>query len=585
MIIEQPVPAAGRPPATSLTPRTEVTVVAVLALAIAAGIVVATTLLQGRGSPLGAAARYVPADAVIYLEADLSLPAGQRENLRAILERFPALDPSDVLSEALADTLDDALAGASTPFDYSNDVAPWFDGSLAFALLDYPLNADPTQFRMPGAAGFLGVRDSAAAARFADDLRRELEAQGNTFSSADHHGVTIWSLDLDPSSFFPMSDVSFAYALTDGQLVLASGREPVEAVLDAARGARERLVDVSEVADLLATLPAERVGAAIVNGAAMLADLRAELEATQPELAEALQAYLAALPPYSVASVRFDQDAVLLDSAAGLGEGAFRPVNGPRPLAERVPDDAILFADASSLGAGLEQAMAAMRSMLAVGPMGEEQMVSLEQVEAALGAGLTELVSWIGSGAVVAGWEGEEPYFGLLLEAEDPDAARRRLDQLRALAELASQEGGGDVQVTTEDVGGVEVTTLRFGDTGSMLLGTFDVVVEYALDGDVAILGVGDRYVRDALALDAGSSLAASDRFAAVVDRFGGADNAGVMFLDLAGLREAVETATDVDGEPGYAEARPNLLPFDYLGGVICADGGWAVSRMGLVLR
>jgi hypothetical protein len=425
--------------------------------------------------------------------------------------------------------------------------------------------------------GLFGVRDSAAAAELTETLRAELAEEAASFTSSEHDGVTIWSLDIDePVSGFgmPMAGVGFAYAVTDDQLLLANGSETIVAALDA-RSAQS-LAESDDVRHLLDALPDERSGVAVVNSAAMMAELRSELEAAEPAMAEMLEAYLDAVPPVSVGSLSFADDAVLLDAAAGLPQGDLRPENSERLLAERLPADALFFADGSRLGPALEQMLVAMKASLALGPMSDEQLDEVDQVESALGAELEELVSWIGDGALAGGWDGDQPWFGALLQADDADAAARRLNQLGALAQLAAGEGGSGITVSTESVDGVEVTSVAFVAEGF----TF----QYALDGDLALLGVGDGFVEAALVQDAGASLAESDRFTAALDRFGGGNDAGSFFLDLAGLIEAVESTVGTD-DPGYAEVRENLLPLDYLAGVTRVEGDRAVSRLGLVLR
>ena len=67
----------------------------------------------------------------MYMEADLSLAPSQQDALRAILARFPGTDPDAVTGDGLAETLDDALAQGDAPFDYTNDIAPWFEGTVA----------------------------------------------------------------------------------------------------------------------------------------------------------------------------------------------------------------------------------------------------------------------------------------------------------------------------------------------------------------------------------------------------------------------------------------------------------------------
>ncbi|HEX2194337.1 MAG TPA: DUF3352 domain-containing protein, partial [Candidatus Limnocylindria bacterium] len=339
---------------------------AVVLLAVAIGVVLGGVLVDGtRTATLTRSSEYVPASAVMYAEARLDLPGTQRANLRALLERFPAADPDAILGEALATTLDDALADADAPFDYSHDVAPWFDGTAGVAILDYPLNVDPSEVQLPSAVGLFGVRDPEAALGLAEDLRAEIEAEGATFTSSEHAGVTIWTLDLEQTETpMPVEGEGFAYAVADDQLLLSNGDAAIRAALDAEAG--ESLAEAEGVADLLDALPDERAGTFVVSTAAMMAGMRAELEAAQPGLADALAGYLDAVPPVMVGSVSFAPDAFLADSATALpANESLQPVNSERGLAARVPADAIFFADGSKWGPYLEQAILTLKATLA----------------------------------------------------------------------------------------------------------------------------------------------------------------------------------------------------------------------------
>ncbi|HEX6127544.1 MAG TPA: DUF3352 domain-containing protein, partial [Candidatus Limnocylindria bacterium] len=241
---------------------------AVAVLAAAVGLVLGSVLVTSGAAPLARAADYVPADAVMYFEARLDLPGTQRANLRGLLERFPAADVDAILGDALADTLDEALASGDAPFDYSNDVAPWFDGTMAVAFLDYPLNMDPGQPQLPSTLGLFGVRDAAAATQLTDTLRAELESQADaTFNSTEHEGTTIWTLDVSEAELgMPISGAGFAYAVTDDQLLLANGREVIVAALEAQSG--DGLADADEVSQLLDAVAEQRSGLMVVNSAA-----------------------------------------------------------------------------------------------------------------------------------------------------------------------------------------------------------------------------------------------------------------------------------------------------------------------------
>lgn len=577
MITEQPT---THEPTRSTVDRWRVLIIGVVViLAIAIGAVLGSVLVARGGAALGRAAEYVPADAVMYMEARLDLPGAQRENLRAILERFPSADADAVLSEALAETLDDALASGGAPFDYSNDIAPWFDGGVAIAFLDYPMNMDPANPQAPSLLALFGVRDPAAAAALADEVRGELEAQGATFTSSDHSGTTIWALEIDPEAMAMMSLGGFAYAATADQLILGTGEVDVAQALDV-EASGDTLAGRNDVSQLLGSLPEERVGISVVNSGAMLDEMRAELDSLQPGMAELMAPYLDAAPGIEVASLQLAPDALLLDSVSDLTDGLYTPENDSRSLAEAVPADAIFYADSANLGPALEAFVSAMKASLADVPQGEAALEQLDQVESALGADLEELVSWIGAGGVTAGWDGEQVYVGMVLEATDPSAAERRLSQLRSFAELAALDPSSGITVQTDTVDGVGVTTIR---ATPGLETPIAPVLQYAIDGDRVLIGLGDRFVSDALNLDAADSLATSERFTTAIDRFGGQDNAAAMYLDLTGLRTAAESV--MGNAPGYADVKPDLEPFDYLAGVSRVSGGRITSRSGLVLR
>jgi hypothetical protein len=91
--------------------------------------------------------------------------------------------------------------------------------------------------------------------------------------------------------------------------------------------------------------------------------------------------------------------------------------------------------------------------------------------------------------------------------------------------------------------------------------------------------------VEVALTLDPASSLAGNDRFDAAVGRFGGGDNAGAFYLDLARLVDTVRAEMPPEATSGMDELWLNLAPLDYFAGVTRVEGDRTVSRMGLVLR
>ncbi|HEX5579884.1 MAG TPA: DUF3352 domain-containing protein, partial [Candidatus Limnocylindria bacterium] len=454
MITDQVAPRAPEP-TTSVT-RLQVAVIAAVAvLAASIGLVLGLTVMEGRSSSLAPAAGYVPSSAAMYMEADLSLPAGQQASLQAILARVPG-DKDAMLGAALAETLDQALAQDNAPFDYSNDIAPWFEGTVAVALLDIP--ADMQDPKPPAAAALVGVTDPAAAAAFAETLRDAAANDGATWTSSESNGFTIWVAESAAGTEF-FGEEGLAYAVTDDQLVMAPTRATVEALL-AVHAGGDSLAARDDVRDLAAQLPTDPAGVMTVNVRATLDAMRQQMGAADPTIGEMLDRNLASVPDMVVSALSFEDDAIRVETAADLPASGVVPANTRRSLAASVPADAVFFADASNLGASLTSGLAAARDQLEAGGASGE-LDGLQQVEAALGGRLDELLDWIGGGAVAAGWDGEQPYLGLVLEVTDAEAADERLRQLQNLLGLATLDPSAEITVSTDTVAGVEVTSIR----------------------------------------------------------------------------------------------------------------------------
>ena len=588
-MITEPVVPTQAPRTTSTVNRRQVAVIAAVAvLAAAIGLVLGLSVMQGRGSSLAPAASYVPSGSLMYVEADLSLSTSQQDALRAILARFPGTDPDVATSDGLAKALDDALAQGEAPFDYTNDIAPWFEGTVAVTVLDQPI--DPGNARPPATGVLLGVSDPGAASSFAEDMRSMVEADGGSFSSSDAGGATVWTLDVAPDGSGSDMEAGFAYGLTDDQLVLGTSRATVETLLAVHRGNGDSLADRSDVGDLVDRLPADRAGVLTVDIAAAMEAMRAQMGDTDTELRDLLDKQLASLPDVVVSSLSFEDDAIRVDGAMSVPADP-APANTSRSLAGSVPNDAIFFADASNVGANASSQLARLREQLESGGAAGE-LDQLQQIEAALGGRLDEMFTWIGGGAVAAGWDGEQPYVGIVLEVTDTDAATDRLRQLQNLLGLATMDPSAEVKVSTETVAGVEVTSIRFTTTTPDMSGDnadsaeMEAVIQYAMDGEHVLIGVGDQFVGRALQLVSGESLADDARYTAAINRFGGADNAGAFYLDLAALRETVEAEAGDMLPPEYAtDTQPYLEPLDVLAGVTRVENGALVTRYGVVLR
>ena len=134
-------------------------VAVVVLLVVAAGTFAATRLL-GSGPPRDAAARLVPATALLY--AHLSTDPDRDED-RALLESLGRFSALGALEERLGDAV-------GQDFDLGRDVRPWLGDEAAFALLD-------TASTRADSLLLLSVRDRARADAF---LERAAGSRGTT---------------------------------------------------------------------------------------------------------------------------------------------------------------------------------------------------------------------------------------------------------------------------------------------------------------------------------------------------------------------------------------------------------------------
>jgi hypothetical protein len=561
-----------------------IAVVAVLAIAI--GAAAGSVLLVSRAAAVGAGSSYVPASAPLYFEMRLEASDAQDGALREMLGHFPPIEGIDLdlpLYGQMAERIDELLAEEGADVSWSSDVAPWFDGRIGFAVTEIPLEAMngamPTEeTAMPGMVVLVGVTDSTAAAASIDRLIAESD-DAPAFTEQSHGDVTI-----------RLSDDDGAYALTDDQLLIAPSAEDVIAALDARESGADTLAEAEEITRLTDALPSDWLAFGIYDFSDIMSAAISQGASASPGMAEAFGALLEHQPLRGAMAVTAAGDRLAVDVVTDAPTGPFAAENAERDLADEIPADAIYYAEAGNLGTTLAAVIEPLKDTMAGMPGGEDQV---DTVEAALGADLEEMVSWIDDGAIAIGFDGQEPYGGIVLVPNDMDAADRRLGQLASFAGLAALDPESGVTVEESTVGSVTVTTIRWEDPNAldeMLPAPTGIAVQYAITDDRALIGLGGTFVGRVLELEPADALASVDRFTSAIDDLGGASNAGVGWLDLVGAREALEEYLlprlgMLDAESFYAsEIRPWLLPLDRIVSVTRLEGDVLVQRGALLV-
>lgn len=569
---------AARPGVWRIIP---IGLVAVLAVGI--GTAAGAFLLNGRASGAGAAATYVAADAPMYIELRLDPSEGQDAALRDFLGRFPAIEGLDLdrpLYDQLSEVIDEQLAGQDeVELSWATDVEPWFDGNVAFAVTDIPIEAmaspiDPMAMPdPPGMLAVFGVTDAAAARATIDRLLADADAE---LDESSHLGVTIRSHDDEG-----------AFAVTDDAVLVAPDAAAIVAALDTHADPDAGLAATDQLASAIDALPADWLAfSAFDLSGIMAAGFADAADGEDAAAAAAVQALIEHQPMRGAMALTAQGDRMAIDGVSDAPTGPFAVENADRGLASEVPADALYYVESGNIGEALGAVLEAVRDAAGTDPEAAEQ---IEMAEAALGAELPELVAWIDDGAIAAGWDAAAPWAGVILVPSDVDAAERRLGQLATFASLAGLDPSSGVSVTESEVAGETVTTIRWSGPddleaiGEPMAG--GIVVEYTVTDDRAIIGIGDGFVGRTLELDAADSLSANARYSSTIDELGGTTNASVVWLDLAAAREAVMAALepmtgvmDPDGEFA-AGVEPWLLPLDRFASVSLLEGDVLVQR------
>ncbi len=558
----------------------------VAVLAVGMGAAAGSFLLAGRADAVGGGASYVPASAPFYVELRLDASAEQDAALREVLGRFPAVEGLQLdapLYDQLGDHIDEMLADDDTEVSWAADVAPWFDGRIAFAVLDIPVESMsgdmPSADEAPPMVALLGVTDRTAAEASIDRILAEADVP-LTFTEQSHAGVTIHS-----------SSDEGAYALADDQLLLAPRAEDIVTALDAHADASTTVAEVDEITALTEALPDDWLAFALYD----LRDVMvAALEAAateEPEMAETFGTLLDSQPLRGAFALSAAGDRLALDVATDPPSGELAAENVDRGLADEVPSDVVYYSEAGNIGASFTALIQPMKEAMAATPEAQEQIATME---AALGGDLEDLVSWIDDGAIAIGVEDGEPYAGLLLVPNDLDAAERRLSQLASFATLAGLDPESGVTVEESEIGSQTVTTIRWqggsATSDPMMPVPGAISIQYTVTDDRVIIGIGESFVGRALDLDAGASLGVEARFSEAIADLGGPSSTALTWVDVTAARQAIEAAMgpaiamfDPTGEY-QAQFLPWLEPLDRVVSVTRLEGDVLLQRGALLV-
>jgi hypothetical protein len=295
--------------------------------------------------------------------------------------------------------------------------------------------------------------------------------------------------------------------------------------------------------------------------------------------------YEQVVPAWSAVEVRAEDGNLVFESVLPHSTVLGETTNRVDPIAAMAPADTVFLGTGSDIGVRMQ----AIRDLFAAEPAFEEVLGQIDQALGIVG-GFDAATGWIGDVGIAVTRQGEAVDGGLIIEPTDAASAERLFTSLRSLIEVGA---GGMLTFEQEDYNGttivsVDLTQLAGMGAGmggldpSMLPSDFELELAWAVADDVVVMGVGPQFVKDVLDARTGESLADQPRYTALIDA-AGAENAGVLWLDIAGIRGMIEPLLPAEATAEYErDLKPYVEALDAFGGATVV--GTDVDRVILYL-
>ena len=506
---------------------------------------------------------FLPATSLAYAEARLDFPGDQRDQLMAFLGHLPGFADPAAFDTKLDETIDQLLGGGEAPISWSEDIKPWFSGQVMFGMPELPELSTTITSKSATAAAASGINALGVTDRAALDaaLAKLLGSMGDAVTSEEYGGTTV-------STVANADGTLTALAPTDDLLLFSNDAALVKGSLDVLSGSEPSLADDPGFQAAIAALPADRVGAFVLDIAQLkdaLGPLLEEQLATQPEMAASapqILALLEFLPPTLTGYIRVDADHLTFRLDAPIADSAPAIAVRSTDLASKMPADTIVYLESRDLGVAIKALVEQLKPLLA--QQGNDD--ALAQIEALLGTGLESYLDWVGDIAIGASVGASGPSVGLAATVSDETVGQKRVDSLVTLIRLISvSRDPSPVEITQEDVNGVTITTITLTDASGMTQRLpVEAKVSVAVGDGHLYIGLGD-FVTDALSRDPAESLAASPGYTKALDAVG-EENAGILYADVASTLSFATLLTGSDDREMFdSQFKPYADALDFI--------------------
>jgi hypothetical protein len=462
-----------------------------------------------------ALAETVPAESVMYVDADLNQTSEQWTQFYALLERAGLSD----LAEDQADVSPEEVGDLAEMYEYTGEAAIVItspDGLTSEAFSEVTEGAmdvteDPLAVADSAPEGMVAVFQpddpEALHASFVENIENRAEEFGGAAETSEYNGVTItsWESTTEDSG-------SMATALADGTVIVSWAPEELEVVIDTINGDVESLATSESFQSVAGAFTTESISFGYLDATTIAAEAAEE----DAQLADAMAGYDVSATGYFGWNLYVDDLGFRMDTVV-MSEDGITPTLLDPTLAGRIPASSLLFVNGTDIaGSGLSEALGVFLQLALAdtGSMDVSTPVATPSVEDVY----AELETQIGfniNDDLIAQLDGEwalaasaeqifsaEPQFDVVFVSEVADEATvtDTTEKIEFLVSASVDEES--VSVTDREVEGGTVTTVTLIDAmgpgvptiiewavidGEFLIGMNNGVDSY-LDGNVEAL-------------------------------------------------------------------------------------------------
>lgn len=562
--------------------RWTVALVATVALVVSgSGLVVFAQ--SGSGESKGP--QFVPADAPIYIEARLDMPAGQDESLAQMLTAFPGFADAGMFDTKMNELIA-GVAGDGMPD--GNIIGDALTGEIGIAMTDLESaldNEEPTMLMG------MAIADPDMAEAMTEALVTGQALDGEI--SQEMLGDTTIVTDLSSSA-----------AVYGDWMLFSNDADQLKAAIDVLDGNAPSLADDADFMAAFSRVPAARLGAAYVDLQAFggLIDSAGSMASGQVGMELPLGDIAAMLPLNMVAYLAAENDRLTLEAFMTPGDMTPDVPVGESDLANVFPADTQLYIELRELGSMVETGLTGVAELMAeqqalapadggddgvLGDLSDLDMLFSEDspITSMLGVPLTQFLDVVEDAGIGAGMSSDGLWLGIAGELSDEALGATRMGKIATMVTLF----GGDpaetgISISTDMVGDVEVTTFTLPMeemvAGSGLSISVGDTISMAVADSTLLIGLGD-FVQSVLASDGSDSLGSS---AGYIDALGeDTVNGGVIYADISSLLTELDPMLQMMS-PEWAEIAPYATGLDRMIAVATADDEVVGARMSIIV-